>query len=232
MVNAYGDFVNDRQISAITFLLCAIMRFAGRRLADRFPATLARLKDICMKIRSILFAAGLTLATAAGAQTPCGGDFGAFVTSMQREAQSKGHSPETVARFFRSVQQDPKVIRADRAQGIFTMPFVDFSRRLISNNRLQAGQRNAKKWDGVFDRVERDYGVSRGVLLAFWAFETDFGAVQGDFNTVNALVTLSHDCRRPELFRPQVFAALESVSYTHLRAHETYITISDAVFGW
>ena len=48
-----------------------------------------------------------------------------------------------------------------------------------------------------------------GVLLAFWAFETDYGAVQGDFNTLNALVTLSHDCRRPDLFRPQVFAALE-----------------------
>ncbi|MEM9970386.1 MAG: peptidoglycan-binding protein, partial [Pseudomonadota bacterium] len=53
------------------------------------------------------------------------------------------------------------------------------------------------------------YGLSRGVLLAFWAFETDYGAVQGDFNTVDALVTLAHDCRRPELFRPQVFAALE-----------------------
>jgi lytic murein transglycosylase len=45
--------------------------------------------------------------------------------------------------------------------------------------------------------------------LAFWAFETDYGAVQGDFNTVNALLTLSHDCRRPDLFRPQVFAAIE-----------------------
>jgi len=33
--------------------------------------------------------------------------------------------------------------------------------------------------------------------------------VQGDFNTLNALVTLAHDCRRPELFRPQIFAALE-----------------------
>ncbi|WP_372837179.1 lytic murein transglycosylase, partial [Puniceibacterium confluentis] len=32
---------------------------------------------------------------------------------------------------------------------------------------------------------------------------------QGDFNTLNALVTLAHDCRRPELFRPQVFSALE-----------------------
>ena len=80
---------------------------------------------------------------------------------------------------------------------------------MISQNRLQSGKRNGEKWDAVFDRVEREFGVSRGVLLAFWAFETDFGAVQGDFNTVNALVTLAHDCRRPELFRPQVFAALE-----------------------
>ena len=50
---------------------------------------------------------------------------------------------------------------------------------------------------------------ARGVLTAFWAFETDYGAFQGDFNTLNSLVTLSHDCRRPELFQPQVFAALE-----------------------
>ena len=128
---------------------------------------------------------------------------------MKSEAVSKGHNQAKVDRLFANVRQDPKVIRADRAQGIFQMPFIDFSRRLISQNRLVAGQRNGKKWDKVFDRVERDFGVSRGVLLAFWAFETDFGAVQGNFNTVNALVTLAHDCRRPELFRPQVFAALE-----------------------
>jgi lytic murein transglycosylase len=142
------------------------------------------------------------------AQT-CGGNFGDFVRGLKSEAVQRGFEPGTVDRFFASARQDPKVIRADRAQGIFQMPFVDFSRRLISQNRLNAGLRNEEKWKSVFDRVERDYGVSRGVLLAFWAFETDFGAVQGDFNTVNALLTLSHDCRRPELFRPQVFAALE-----------------------
>ena len=32
---------------------------------------------------------------------------------------------------------------------------------------------------------------------------------QGDFNTADALVTLAHDCRRPELFRPQALAAVE-----------------------
>jgi lytic murein transglycosylase len=162
-----------------------------------------------MRIVSIFLALGILAAGVSEAATPCGGDFRAFVQDMKAEAKAKGHGTANIDRFFASVSQDPKVIRADRAQGIFQMPFIDFSRRLISQNRVQAGQQNAKKWDSVFDRIERDFGVSRGVLLAFWAFETDFGAVQGDFNTVNALVTLSHDCRRPELFRPQVFAALK-----------------------
>ena len=51
--------------------------------------------------------------------------------------------------------------------------------------------------------------MQRGVLLAFLALETDYGVVQGDFNTLNSLVTLAHDCRRPDLFRPHIFAALE-----------------------
>lgn len=157
---------------------------------------------VALSVLAFLFA------TSAIAQT-CGGGFSNFVDDLKAEAIERGHDRTVVDRFFRSVRQDPKVIRADRAQGIFQMPFIDFSRRLISQNRLNAGIRNGQKWDSVFDRVEREYGVSRGVLLAFWAFETDFGAVQGNFNTVNALVTLSHDCRRPDLFRPQVFAALE-----------------------
>ncbi len=151
----------------------------------------------------------LSICVSAAFAQSCGGSFGSFVNGLKDEAAARGHDPASIERFFASAQQDPKVIRADRAQGIFQMPFIDFSRRLISQNRLNAGIRNGQKFDSIFDRVEAEYGVSRGVLLAFWAFETDYGAVQGNFNTVNALLTLSHDCRRPELFRPQVFAALE-----------------------
>jgi lytic murein transglycosylase len=142
----------------------------------------------------------------------CGGDFRAFVGSLADEARARGHDAASIERFFAGVRQDPAVIRADRAQGVFQMPFIDFSRRLISQNRVQNGARLSERYDQIFDRIERDYGVSRGVLLAFWAFETDFGQVQGDFNTVDALVTLAHDCRRPDLFRPQVFSALELAS--------------------
>lgn len=147
--------------------------------------------------------------TAAMSQAQCGGSFSGFVDQLKAEAIAKGHSAQSVNQFFGSVRQDQKVIQADRRQGVFQMNFTDFARRLISSDRLNTGRSKAKQYDSVFDRIEREFGVTRGVLLAFWAFETDFGGFQGDFNTLNALVTLSHDCRRPELFRPQVFAALE-----------------------
>ena len=152
----------------------------------------------------------MSLALPAQAQTmACGGSFKGFVGAMKNEAIAKGHSKASVNKFFASVRQDPATLKADRAQGIFQRPFVDFSRRLISQNRIDRGRAMLTKHAATFDRMEADYGVSRGVLTAFWAFETDYGAFQGDFNTLNSLVTLSHDCRRPELFQPQVFAALE-----------------------
>lgn len=148
------------------------------------------------------------LALSAGAQS-CGGNFGAFVNGLKAEAMQRGFSQAHVDGFFRSVRHDQSVINADRRQGIFQRPFIDFSRALISQNRIDNGRRNAERYRSVFNAAQQRFGVSPGILLAFWAFETDYGAVQGDFNTVNALVTLAHDCRRPDLFRPQVFAALE-----------------------
>ena len=143
------------------------------------------------------------------AQAQCGGSWSAFLTDIRAELRAAGLSAREVDGFLAGARQDPKVLRADRAQGVFQKNFLDFAGAVISQNRMVNGARNAKRYAATFDRIERDYGVSRGVLLAFWALETDYGAVQGDFNTRNALLTLAHDCRRPELFRPQVIAAAE-----------------------
>jgi lytic murein transglycosylase len=120
----------------------------------------------------------------------------------------RGHPQSAIDAFFVHASYSQRAIDADRRQGIFTVPFTEFSRRLISQNRIDNGRRNAERWRPVFDEIERRFGVSRGILLSFWAFETDFGAFQGDYNTLDALVTLAHDCRRPHIFRPQIFAAL------------------------
>jgi lytic murein transglycosylase len=148
----------------------------------------------------------LALATPAAA-APCGGDFSAFLQAMEAEAVAEGVPPETAAAFFKGARQDPKVLKADRSQGVFRKTFLDFSQSLISRQRLATARAKSDALNEIFNRAETEYGVSRGILLAFWAFETDFGQVQGDFNTRNALLTLAHDCRRPELFQPQVLAA-------------------------
>ncbi|QYK41484.1 MAG: lytic murein transglycosylase [Paracoccaceae bacterium] len=154
-------------------------------------------------------AISLALSAAPAIAAPCGGPFPAFVDAMKGEVMRAGLTRDEADRFFRGVKRDDRVIKADRSQGVFRRSFTEFSRMLISQSRINNGAANLKKHRAVFDRARRDYGVSHGILLAFWAFETDFGAVQGDFNTVNALVTLGHDCRRPGLFQPQIIAAAQ-----------------------
>ncbi|MEL7125692.1 MAG: lytic murein transglycosylase [Pseudomonadota bacterium] len=157
----------------------------------------------------ILIVALVTGLAPLAAAAQCGGSFAAFKAGLASEAAANGIAPATAERFLSGVRQDPAVLKADRAQGVFQRPFIDFSRRLISQNRIDTGRQKARQFQDTFDRIERTYGLDRHVLLAFWAFETDYGAFQGSFNTANALVTLAHDCRRPDLFRPQVFAAME-----------------------
>jgi lytic murein transglycosylase len=159
-------------------------------------------------ILAALAALGLTAAPLR-AQTPCGGSFSAFVDGLRAEAVGQGIPRDVVDRFFRTVRQDQAVLQRDRGQGFFARPFIDFSRQLISQNRLDRGRQMRQRHAAIFERAERDYGVPPAIMLSFLAFETDFGSFQGDFNTANALVTLAHDCRRPHLFRPQVLAMVE-----------------------
>lgn len=162
--------------------------------------------------------AGLMVAATSpvSAKTPCGGDFGQFLEGVKKEAIASGLSARAANRTLSGAQIDRKVLSRDRAQGVFKLDFLTFSKRAISSYRLKHGAANMKKWARVFNRAEKDYGVPAPVITAFWALETDYGGFQGDFNTVNALATLSHDCRRPHLFRPQLIAAIEMTQHGDL----------------
>ncbi|WP_086994702.1 lytic murein transglycosylase [Rhizobium sullae] len=155
-------------------------------------------------------------ATPQAAPAACGGDLAEFLAGVKADAVAAGASAEAADKALAGAQIDPKVLSRDRAQGVFKQTFLEFSQRTVSQGRLDIGRQKLKQFSDVFTRAERDYGVAPGVITAFWAMETDFGAVQGDFNTRNALVTLAHDCRRPELFRPQLIALIEMVQHGDL----------------
>ncbi|WP_108815719.1 lytic murein transglycosylase [Loktanella sp. Alg231-35] len=148
------------------------------------------------------------IASTANSQT-CGGPVNTFIEGVKAEAQAAGIPAATAEAFFQGARIEQSVLNADRAQGVFQKDFVSFSRALISQNRIDNGRVYGQRFDSTFGTIEARFGIPRGVLLAFWAFETDYGQVQGSFNTRNALLTLAHDCRRPDLFRPQLIAAIE-----------------------
>lgn len=158
------------------------------------------------KIFAAAAVAGAVFATPALAQT-CGGDFAAWREAAEAEAVQQGVGEAGLAALAQA-RADQSVLEADRAQGVFAQTFIEFAGRMINSYRLNQGAANLQKHAGVFSRAKAEFGVPGPVIAAFWALETDFGAVQGDFSTLNALVTLAHDCRRPELFRPQVFSLL------------------------
>ncbi|MER8949707.1 peptidoglycan-binding protein [Mesorhizobium sp. M0809] len=159
-----------------------------------------------MRLRFGLLAALLLTAVPAAAQQ-CGGDFESWKHGVAAEARAAGVGAAGLDA-LENATLDEKALARDRAQGVFTQTFIEFSNRMISSHRLKQGAANLQKYAELFVRADREYGVQAPVIAAFWALETDFGAVQGDFHTLNALVSLSHDCRRPQLFRPQIVPLL------------------------
>ncbi len=159
--------------------------------------------------RGPVLATLLLLWASAAWSAPCGIDYPSFVAAMKAEAAAAGASDAAIDAFFEGASINREILKHDRGQSFFRKTFIDFSQSLISRNRIQNAAIYASKYDATFDRAEAEFGVSRGIILSFWAFETDFGQVQGDFNTRDALITLAQDCRRPEIFQPQVIAAIK-----------------------
>ena len=143
--------------------------------------------------------------------TACGGDFNLFLKKAEEYAIELGVSSEVLRKTVGQAKFNPKIIQLDRKQRSFKLSFIDFSSRAINDYRLVNGKKKFKKYRNVFDQAVALYGVPKEVITAFWAMETDFGAVQGDFNTLNSLASLAFDCRRPELFQPEFIAAMQLI---------------------
>ncbi|MBF0256683.1 MAG: lytic murein transglycosylase [Gammaproteobacteria bacterium] len=141
--------------------------------------------------------------------------FSSWLEEVKQEAQAQGISSKTL-RQLNGLSYDPKVIGMDRKQGVFAQTFLTFAGRMANNYRLTQGKKYMQQYAELFARMEQEQGVPAPVITAFWALETDFGANTGDFDTLRSLATLAHDCRRPELFRPQLIAALEILDKGYL----------------
>ncbi len=135
---------------------------------------------------------------------------------FKRDAAAAGVSERAVQNGLAGVSFDPSIIRRDRSRGVFAQTFLQFSGRMVSGYRLKHGAARLEKYKNLFARIEKQFGVPGPVIVAFWGLETDFGANTGDSPIIGALATLAYDCRRPDMFRDQLLAALKILDHGDL----------------
>jgi lytic murein transglycosylase len=160
-------------------------------------------------VASCLLLLGCVCASAQ-ATAPCGGDFGAWLQGVKTEAAAQGISQRAIQSGLGGITPDPAVIAHDHAQGVFRQSFEQFSGRMIPP-RLARGAKMLAQYGPTFSKIEQQFGVPGAVIVAIWGLETDYGADNGNFATIRSLASLAYDCRRPDKFRGEVFAALKIV---------------------
>ncbi|MER8431873.1 lytic murein transglycosylase [Mesorhizobium caraganae] len=161
------------------------------------------------------------LATGAQAAASCGktgAGFDAWKSDFAAQARSEGIGGKGLAALA-GANYATKTISVDRAiHKAFSGSVDAFMKRRGGAAIISKGRALKKSNAAMFDRIESNYGVSPGVLLAIWGMETGFGASLGNQNTVSAILTLAYDCRRPGFFYPHAIAALKLVDRGALSA--------------
>lgn len=138
-------------------------------------------------------------------------DFNHWVDSFRPQALAAGIQAPVYDKAMHSITPDNSVLKRDRSQKVFAQDFLTFAGKKVADYRLKTGSSQLRKQASLFRRIEQQYGVPGPVLAAFWGLESDFGANTGSDSTLRSVATLAWDCRRPELFRPEVIAALRLI---------------------
>lgn len=152
------------------------------------------------------------------------GTFDAWLVGFKQTAAAEGVSQRTITAAMNGVAFDPRIIKKDRAQGVFRQSFEQFSGRMIPP-RMGRAKAMLKKYAGPLAKIEQTYGVPKEVLVALWGLETDFGAAHQNEQIIRSLATLAYDCRRSEMFTNQLIAALKVIDRGDL-------TVAEMRGGW
>jgi lytic murein transglycosylase len=162
--------------------------------------------------RAFAFAiSALLLAPAAAQAAKCGGDFQGFLGQMARDAQAQGVSREVIADAFAGLTVDQKVLAFDRRQrGTFRKSFEEYAATRVNASRVKRGKQMLQRHAALLNRVEKQFGVPKELIVAIWGLESDYGAGDiGKMPVVRTIATMAHDCRRTELFQGELIAALK-----------------------
>lgn len=142
-----------------------------------------------------------------------------FVTALWPEAQQRGISRSIFDEALGNFEPRPEVARLTREQPEFAQSVGDYVTKRVDPRRIEEGRSKRAQWNETLEGIERQYGVSRDVILAVWGIETNFGSFLGGSNVPHSLATLTHKGYREAFFREELLTALEILDDGHIRAN-------------
>jgi lytic murein transglycosylase len=123
--------------------------------------------------RTLLLSAPAVLVSRAAAAAPAG--FDAWRDAFRARAMAKGVSAATYSRVMNGLEPDMSVFKQLRSQPEFNEQIWQYVNRRASDWRIANGKDALRKNEALFGRIERDFGVERGTLLALWGVESAYG---------------------------------------------------------
>jgi len=94
---------------------------------------------------------------------------------FRAHALTKGISETTWNRVMGRIEPDMSVFKETRNQPEFNEEIWQYINRRVSDWRIIAGKEALRKNEALFARIEQDFGVERGTLLALWGVESAYG---------------------------------------------------------
>lgn len=171
----------------------------------------------------VTLAAGLVAAGCAGANPPLersappvarsvtspqAVSFEAWRAGFRGRALAQGIRPAVFDAAFAGVGVNAEVMRLDSRQAEFTKPIWEYLDGAAAPARVESGRAKRSQLDGTLTGIERRYGVDRGVVLAIWGMESNYGGNRGSIPVIESLATLAYEGRRQQFAEEQLVASL------------------------
>jgi membrane-bound lytic murein transglycosylase B len=136
--------------------------------------------------------------------------------AFRGRAIAKGISQATWTRVMGHLEPDMSVFQQLRDQPEFNEQLWQYINRRVSDWRITAGKEALRKNEALLARIEGEFGVERGTLLALWGVESAYGDPQVQQNHMRpvfpALAALAwNEPRRRAYWESELINALRIV---------------------
>ena len=174
--------------------------------------------------RTLAALLSLSLLGAASPVNAADAAFQKWLSGIWPEAQQQGVSRATFDRATRDLEPDLSLPDLDlpgrpitgAAQAEFVQTPAEYLKESSFDGHAARGRKLLEEHRATLTKIERQFGVPPGIVLAIWGRETGFGSAKMPYPAIRALATQAYVGRRKDFFRNEFILALKIVQEGHV----------------